>query len=180
MDRNAVRHAAIAALLSLLVAGCGGGDTAGRAGAASRAAAGKDCDDPARTAKELAASLSRPWRSAAADERVVDEITGSLPESAERATARAIVRRGEPVAALLVIEMTAEDGTEEDFFACFESEAPGEPEDARLGEAQARLYRAPDGGGALAGFSDPCAATIIFGTTPALVRELAGELPVEG
>lgn len=169
----------IAALVSLLVAASRAGDSAKEATASPQAEA-ETCDAPARTAKQLAASLPRPWRSRAADESVVDLLTGSLPESAERATARAIVRRGEPVAALLVIEMTEEDGTEEDFFAGFESQAPGKAEEARLGDARARLYRAPDGGGTLAGFSDPCTATIIFGTSPELVRRLAGDLPVEG
>ncbi len=171
----------IAAVVSLIVAASRAGDGDGaNETTASAQGGGESCAPPARTPVEHAPSLSGPWRSPAAAQSVVDQITGSLPDSAERATARAIVRRGEPVAALLVIEMTEEDGTEEDFFAGFESQAPGKPEDARLGDARARLSRAPDGGGALAGFSDPCAATIIFGTSPELVRELAGDLPVEG
>src|SRR5687768_13475290 len=58
----------IAAVISLLVAASRAGDGAGdgaNEATASGQGGGESCDAPARTAEELAASLSRPWRSRA-------------------------------------------------------------------------------------------------------------------
>jgi hypothetical protein len=65
-------------------------------------------------------------------------------------------------------------------FAGFEEQADGKAEEASLGSAEARLFRAPDGDASLMGLSDPCAAALILGLSPRVARELAGDLPVEG
>ena len=103
-----------------------------------------------------------------------------MPEETERVTARAVIRGGEAAAAVVVIEMPEGSGDEDELFAGFEEQADGKAEDASLGSAEARLFRAPDGGASLVGLSDPCAAALILGVSPRTTRELAGDLPVEG
>jgi hypothetical protein len=59
--------------------------------------------------------------------------------------------------------MPEASGDEDDLFAGFEEQADGDAEGASLGSAEARLYRAPDGGASLMGLSEPCAATLVLG-----------------
>ncbi len=170
----------IAAAVSFIVAASRAGERTGEEEATASTSAETGCAAPARTAEELTASLGRPWKTAEADPGIVDQVKGSLPEDTERVTARAVIRGGEPAAAVVVIEMPEGSGDEDELFAGFEEQANGDAEDASLGRAEARLYRAPDGGASLMGLSEPCAATLILGVSPRVTRELAGDLPVEG
>jgi hypothetical protein len=164
----------IAAVVTLVVAVTRAVDTARQ-----RAQAADECASPARTAAQLVAGLPDGWRSAPASDEVIDQFSRALSQTrTRRLTARSIMNGAQPVAAVVVIEMH-EPADPDELFAGFTEGAGGDVEDARLGHAPAKLYRAPDGGATLVGLSDRCAGAVVLGVSPRAARRLAAALPVD-
>jgi hypothetical protein len=164
----------IAAVISLVVA-------VGRAGeeAQERAEAERDCAAPARTAEQLAVRLPDGFRSAPADPAIVDQLSSGMADAEpRRITARSITSGSEPVGAVVVVEMR-EPADPDELFAGFTEGAGGQVEDAPLGSATGKLYRAPDGGATLVGLSERCAAAVVLGVSPRATRRIAAALPVQ-
>jgi hypothetical protein len=70
-------------------------------------------------------------------------------------------------------------GDADELFAGFSERARDQIEDARLGTASAKLYRAPDGGATLVGLSERCGAAVVLGVSPRATRQVAAGLPVK-
>jgi hypothetical protein len=167
---------AIAAVVSLIVAASRAGSAAQERAAAQRGGAGG-----ARIAAQLVERHPGGWRSVPAARELIDQLSTNLPRhEARRFTARSIQRGAEPVGAVVVIELGA-PGSETELFAGFEDgarEQAAEVEDAPLGTARGKLFRAPDGGATLVGLSDRCAAALVFGVSPRITLRIAAGLPV--
>ena len=178
MGPTAGRLVAIAAVLSLGAAGCGGSQDYGRAQAGADAKAGERCDSPSPTAKELVAALPRGWHGEPVDQAVIDKATSDETRSVvQRLTARAVVRRGEPVGAVMVYEFK-NPAALAGFFSGFKEKA-AEGEEIQLAGGRGTMYQLENGLTSVAGSSGPCAATTVFGAGPEVTRELATELELD-
>ena len=163
----------IAAVISVLVA-------ASRVGRdAEQAAGAKESCGAVRTAEQLVGALPDTWRSLPSDPELARSFSSRMPqEEIGEVTARSVGRGGEPVGAVVVVELRR-PGSREELIAGFSEGADGKVEDAALGSARGKLYRAPDGGATLVGMSDRCAAAFVIGVSPRTTTGIAGDLPVE-
>jgi hypothetical protein len=164
----------IAAVITLVVAVARAGERA-----QERAEAESACATPARTAEQLTARLPDGFRSAPADPAIVEQFSSGMSGAEpRRITARSVASGEEPVGAVVVVELR-EPADPDELFAGFAEGAGGQVEDAPIGTATGKLYRAPDGGATLVGISERCAAAVVLGVSPSATRRIAAELPVE-
>ena len=179
MGPTAGRFAAIAAVLSLGTAGCGGSQDYGRAQAAADAKVGERCDSTSRTAKELVAALPRGWRGEPVDQAVIDKATSDETRSVvQRLTARAVNLRGERVGAVMVYEFKHPSALA-GFFSGFKEKAADQGEEIQLAGGPGRMYQLKNGLTGVVGSSGPCVGTAVLAAGPEVTRELATELELD-